>query len=251
MPMVLTDQEVYRSLRDSQVASRRNAYIVQCQAWLREALISTKVPLGQLPDIEDTLEDQDELLPLAAFDYEQFRVLIRRYTPGKRLTAKNDIRHEAVHVRRFLLNKVLYRRIRQKSGAGHFLLAVHDTLLNPLEIEARVFELTGILTDAAVDPWLTGSPCPLEELISHPLLAAELLQQYPGYELNNRQKNLLVELQQLYGPTGAATKTLGQIRDRLAETLKASVSALQETLRSNSIDDISLFLSLFVQRLLR
>ena len=237
MPMVLTDQEVYRSLRDSQVASRRNAYIVQCQAWLREALISTKVPLGQLPDIEDTLEDQDELLPLAAFDYEH-----------KRLTAKNDIRHEAVHVRRFLLNKVLYRRIRQKSGAGHFLLAVHDTLLNPLEIEARVFELTGILTDAAVDPWLTGSPCPLEELISHSFLAAELLQQYPSDELNSRQKSLLAECQRLCSPTGATTKTSGQTKDKLSETLKASVSALQETLRSNGIDDISLFLSLFVQR---
>lgn len=249
--MALTDQEVYRKLRDFQVASRRNAYIVQCQSWLQEALISTKAPLGQLPDIENILEDQDEMQPLAAFDYEQFRVLIRRYTPGKRLTAKNDIRHEAVHVRRFLLNKVLYRRIRQRPGAGHFLLAVHDTLLNPLEIEARVFELTGILTDAAVDPWLTGSPCPLEELISHPLLAAELLQQYPGYELNSRQESLLAECQRLCSPTDKTTKTSGQTRDKLSETLKASVSALQETLRSNGIDDISLFLSLFVQHRLR
>lgn len=249
--MALTDQEAYRSLRRSLDEDRRNAYIVQCQAWLQEALISTKVSFAQLPDIEDILEDQDELQPLAAFDYEQFRVLVRRYISGKRLTAKNDIRHEAVHIRRFLLNKVLYRRIRQKSGAGRFLLAVHDTLLNPLEIEARVFELTGILTDAAVDPWLAGSPCPLEELISHPLLAAELLQQYPGYELNSRQESLLAECQRLCGPTDKTTKTSGQIRDKLSETLKASVSALQETLRNNGIDDISLFLSLFVQHRLR
>lgn len=219
-------------------------------AWLREVLISEKVTFDQLPDIEDSLEDFDELQPLAAFDYEQFRVLIRRYQSGSLQTAKNDIRHEAVHVRRYLLNKEQYQRIRQRQGAGRFLLATHDTLLNPLEVEARVYEQTGLLTDSAIASWLQDNSqgiCPLEELISHPSLAVKLLDRHPGFELNSHQKVLISELDRCVHQKELTMK-VAETEDKLSDILKVEISALQEILRDAGIDDIFLFQKLFVQK---
>ena len=219
-------------------------------AWLREVLISEKVTFDQFPDIEDSLEAHDELQPLAAFDCERFRVLVRRYSPASLQTAKNDIRHEAVHVRRYLLNKEQYRRIRQRWGAGRFLLATHDTLLNPAEVEARVYEQTGLLTDSAIEPWLQDNSqgiCPLEELISHPSLAVTLLDQHPAFALNSRQRSLISELDAHVHQKEKAMK-VAEIRDKLSDILKVEISALQEILQNAGIDDISLFLSLFVQK---
>lgn len=213
-------------------------------------MISEKVTFDQLPDIEDSLEDFDELQPLAAFDYEQFRVLIRRYSPESLQTAKNDIRHEAVHVRRYLLNKEQYQRIRQGWGAGRFLLATHNTLLNPLEVEARVYEQTGLLTDSAVAPWLQDNNqgiCPLEELISHPFLAVKLLDRHPGFELNSHQKVLISELDECVHQKELTMK-MAETEDKLSDILKVEILALQEILRDAGIDDIFLFRKLFVQK---
>lgn len=248
---MILNQEVFRGIARERAEHKRDEYKNQCLAWLQETLISTKVSFDQLPDIEDILEDQDELRPMAAFDCERFLVLVRRYRPEHRLTARNDIRHEAVHVRRFLLNKELYRRIHRRPGAGRFLLAVHNTLLNPLEIEARVFEKTGLLTDEAVDPWLIDNKgiCPLEVLISQPFLAATLLERiYPLYCLNNRQRDLISELQQRGDQTVQDTNVLESTVSTLSDTLIKSTKALQETLHNAGIDDILLFQSLFVQQ---
>lgn len=118
---------------------------------------------------------------MAYMDYSQAEIgLSQRYRLRPEMH-EDLLCHEVVHVCQAEEDPERYMRIRQIPGSGGFRRTFHDTLLNPFEVEARLFEKQRILTRLPTAYLLKGSSSPFEWLISNPVQAVRMLQLHPEW----------------------------------------------------------------------
>ena len=113
---------------------------------------------------------------MAYMDYSQVEIGLSQKYRLRPEMHEDLLCHEVVHVCQAEEDPERYMRIRQMPGSGGFRQTFHDTLLNPLEVEARLFEKQRILTRLPTAYLLKDNPSPFEWLISNPVQAVKMLQ---------------------------------------------------------------------------
>ena len=99
--------------------------------------------------------------------------------------AQSMLRHEAMHADQYEEDPERYFQMSQIEGSFAFRILFHDTLLNPLETEARIFGMHNIPVRLPRQYlWEYNHKVgfvPLEWLIRNPVQAAKLLQLHPAW----------------------------------------------------------------------
>lgn len=122
---------------------------------------------------------------MAYFDF-QNKVIGLNRTLGLNLEKVEDmVAHEVVHLIQAERDPEIYLRMKTWPDSGLFRKVFHDTLLNCLELEARLFEkrriltldISGLMLSSRNDFFLT----PFEWLILNPVQAMKLYQSYSNW----------------------------------------------------------------------
>lgn len=136
--------------------------------------------IGTKPKCQYTIKfDHLPSFAIGKMDYWTKTITLDHSVRLRTESLQHIIRHEAMHVVQAEEDPERYKKMSQIEGSYAFRILFHDTLLNPLETEARIFEMHNIPVRLPRQYlWEYNYKVgfvPLEWLIQNPVQAAVLL----------------------------------------------------------------------------